>query len=102
MREMRLQDGRMILLREMTKRDMLPGGNGRCPVNCKMVIGGTLAPSDNFRILNQEMIEKYGTTAILAIDQDAIVGFVNFYPTLKGLARRRSATCNPVLNKPPE
>ena len=27
------------------------------------------------------MIEKYGTTAILAIDQDRVAGFVNFFPT---------------------
>lgn len=65
----------------MTKKDNLPGGNGRCPVNCKMVIGGALSPTDNFRVLNEEMIEKYGTTAILVVDQDLIVGFVSFYPT---------------------
>ncbi|MDD5677060.1 MAG: GNAT family N-acetyltransferase [Kiritimatiellae bacterium] len=81
MKDVKLKDGRKILLREMTKQDILPGGNGRCPVNCKMVIGGTLLPTDNFRILNEEMIKKYGTTAILAIDQDVIAGFVNFYPT---------------------
>ena len=81
MKDVKLKDGHNILLREMTKRDILPGGNGRCPVNCKMVINGTLLPTDNFRILNEEMIEKYGTTAILAIDQDLIAGFVSFYPT---------------------
>ena len=81
MKEAKLKDGRIIQLREMAKKDILPGGNGRCPVNCKMVIGGPLLPTDNFRILNEEMIEKYGTTAILAIDQDLIAGFVNFYPT---------------------
>ena len=81
MKEVKLKDGRTIVLRAMTKSDILPGGNGRCPANCRMTLGGNLEPTENFRVLNEEMIDKYGTTAILALDQDFVGGFVNFYPT---------------------
>jgi GNAT superfamily N-acetyltransferase len=81
MKELNLKDGKTIILREMTCDDILPGGNGRCPINCKMSIGDNLVPSDSFRRLNEMMIEQYGTTAILALDQDVVAGFVTFFPT---------------------
>ena len=81
MREIGLKNGQTVILREMTRDDVLPGGNGRCPINCKMILGGDLEPTDNFRVLNEMMIVKYGTTAILALDQDVVAGFVNFFPT---------------------
>jgi len=81
MRKIALKGGRAIVLREMTKNTIIPGGNGRCPVSCSMIVGGALQPTESFRILNELMIEKYGTTAIAAADRDRLIGFVNFYPT---------------------
>jgi len=81
MREVKLKDGRTIVLRAMTKFDTMPAGNGRCPANCEMILGGDIEPTKHFRILNEKMIDRYGTTAILALDQELIAGFVNFYPT---------------------
>ena len=70
-----------VVLEPMVKSFILPAGEGRCPANCDMRIGGELVPTENFRILNEKMIERYGTTAILAIDNDLVIGFVNFHPT---------------------
>mgnify|MGYP001040869232 FL=1 len=81
MRKFKLKDGRTIVLRAMTKSDIMAGGNGRCPANRKMTLGSEIKPTENFRILNEKMIDKYGTTTILALDQGLIAGFVNFYPT---------------------
>jgi GNAT superfamily N-acetyltransferase len=65
----------------MNKSNILAGGNGRCPANCLMTISSEQKPTKNFRILNENLIEQYETTAILALDNETIAGFVNFYPT---------------------
>jgi len=77
----RLKDGRTIVLRAMGKPDIVPAGNGRCPANCRMVLGGDQEPTTSFRVLAEKLIDKYGALAILALDGDAVAGFVNFYPT---------------------
>jgi hypothetical protein len=81
MKELRLKNGQTVILRKMTRDDILPGGNGRCPINCEMILGGDLEPTENLRILNEMMIVKYGTTAILATVKDRVIAFVDFFPT---------------------
>jgi hypothetical protein len=81
MRRIELKSGKTIVLREMGRGDILPAGGNRCPTNCAMVLGGAARPTENFRLLSEALIERYGTTAILALDQDMVAAFVNFYPT---------------------
>lgn len=81
MKQIQLKNSTTIVLKPMDESFILPAGKGRCPVNCDMRIGGELVPTENFRVLNEKMIERYGTTAILAIDNNLVIGFVNFYPT---------------------
>ena len=65
----------------MGKADVLPGGNGRCPANCRMTVSGEQQSSEDLRLLNEKMIDRYGAMAILALDGDAIAGFVSYFPT---------------------
>ena len=65
----------------MTESFIIPGGGGRCPANCDMMIGGKMVPTDAYRTLSEKMIRRYGTTAILAMDQDRVAGFVSFFPS---------------------
>ena len=80
MKYIQLNDSRIIVLKPMDKSFIIPGGDGRCPANCDMRIGVNMIPTDNFRLLSEKMIERYGTTAILAMDKDLVIGFVGFYP----------------------
>lgn len=80
MKEIQLKDGRTIVLKPMDKSLIIAGGGGRCPANCDMRIGSNMKPTDNFRRLSEKLIERYGATMILALDQDLIVGFVCFSP----------------------
>lgn len=80
MKEIQLESGRSIIIRVMDKSSIIPGGEGRCPANCDMIIGGNMIPDDGFKILSEKMIEEYGSSAILALDKDHVIGFVGFFP----------------------
>ncbi|MGA3014306.1 MAG: GNAT family N-acetyltransferase [Bacteroidales bacterium] len=80
MQHIQLKDSRIIVLKPMDKSFIIPGGEGRCPANCDMRVGGNMTSTNNFKILSEKMIERYGTTAILALDKDLVIGFVDFYP----------------------
>ena len=80
MKHIRLKDSRIIVLKPMDNSFIIQGGEGRCPANCDMRVGGNMTPTKNFEILSKRMIESYGTTAILAMDKDLVVGFVDFCP----------------------
>jgi|GEM_PF-2453642 len=78
--EIKLEDGRTIQIKPMDKSFIIPGGQGRCPINCDMRVAGEMAPTVKFRTLTEKMIECYGTNTILAMDKDLVVGFVSFFP----------------------
>jgi len=80
MKEIELKDGRTIHIKPMDKSFIIPGGEGRCPANCDMREAGDMAPTVKIRTLTEKMIERYGTSAILAMDKDLVIGFVSFFP----------------------
>ncbi|MEM7626484.1 MAG: GNAT family N-acetyltransferase [Planctomycetota bacterium] len=81
MKHVELEGGRSIVIHEMTRDEIMPGGGGRCPINCKMDLAGDLEPTEHFRLLNEALIDAYGATTILALDGTAVAGFTNFFPT---------------------
>ena len=80
MKHIQLKDSRIIVLKPMDNSFIIQGGEGRCPANCDMRVGGNMTPTKNFEILSKRMIKRYGTTAILAMDKDLVIGFVDFCP----------------------
>ncbi|TAJ11303.1 N-acetyltransferase [Marinilabiliaceae bacterium JC017] len=80
MKHIQLKDSRIIVLKPMDNSFIIQGGEGRCPANCDMRAGGNMTPTKNFEILSKRMIKRYGTTAILAMDKDLVIGFVDFCP----------------------
>lgn len=80
MKQIRLKDSGHIVLKPMDKSFIIPGGEGRCPANCDMRVGGKMTPTKNYEILSKQMIKRYGTTAIIVMDKDLLVGFVDFRP----------------------
>ena len=80
MKHIQLKDSRIIVLKPMDNSFIIQGGEGRCSANCDMRVGGNMTPTKNFEILSKRMIKRYGTTAILAMDKDLVIGFVDFCP----------------------
>jgi GNAT superfamily N-acetyltransferase len=80
MKHIQLKDSRIIVLKPMDNSFIIQGGEERCPANCDMRVGGNMTPTKNFEILSRRMINRYGTTAILAMDKDLVIGFVDFCP----------------------
>jgi GNAT superfamily N-acetyltransferase len=80
MTEIKLTDGRTIVIRPMSAPDAFAAGGGRCPASRLTSLGEGETDGAAQRLFGA-LIEAYGSIAILALDGRTVAGLLTFFPT---------------------